>query len=342
MINIDGSRGEGGGQILRSSLALALITGQAFRTATIRAGRRKPGLMRQHLTAVRAAQEISGADCEGAELNSQSLVFRPGTVRPGDYSFAVGTAGSAMLVLQTVLIPLALTGGVSTVTVEGGTHAAWAPCFDHFQSSFLPLLERMGIRVQAQILRHGFYPAGGGLVQVSIGPAQERHGLELLERGGVVRQSARALYANIRRSVAMTECETLLGHLPWDEDQIQPLHVGDSRGPGNAIVVKLEHTQVTEVVTAVGEKGLRAERIAQRAAAEVQRYMGATAPVGAHLADQLLLPMAFLGGGVFRAQSISEHTFTNAGVLERFLGDVVSIETEETDALVRVKSCPTP
>src|SRR5262245_16670414 len=170
MIEIDGSQGEGGGQILRSSLSLAICTQQAFRITNIRAKREKPGLLRQHLTAVKAAAEISGAEVDGAELGSRQVTFRPGRVVPGNYKFAIGTAGSCTLVLQTVLIPLLTASAPSTVTISGGTHNKASPPFDFLERAFLPLLARMGATVQLTLVAHGFYPKGGGSIRVGITP----------------------------------------------------------------------------------------------------------------------------------------------------------------------------
>src|SRR5437867_958993 len=162
MLLIDGSQGEGGGQILRTALGLSLVTGTPIRIEKIRAGRAKPGLLRQHLTAVNAATAIGAVDVEGATLGSQELTFRPGTVKPGEYRFAVGTAGSTGLVLQTVLPPLLTAPGPSTLTLEGGTHNPTAPPFDFLARAFLPLISRMGPSATARLERPGFYPAGGG------------------------------------------------------------------------------------------------------------------------------------------------------------------------------------
>ena len=174
MLTIDGSVGEGGGQILRTALALALVTGTPFRIHAIRARRRKPGLLRQHLTAVNAAATVGGASTDGASLGSRELTFRPGRITPGEYRFAVGTAGSTGLVLQTVLPPLLLASGPSTVTVEGGTHNPGAPPFDFLARVFLPLLRRMGAHVEARLDRPGFYPAGGGQCTVGLGRSHPR------------------------------------------------------------------------------------------------------------------------------------------------------------------------
>src|SRR5712675_2047994 len=162
MITIDGSEGEGGGQILRTSLALSLVTGQPFRMERIRAKRQKPGLLRQHLTAVEAAKTVGRAEATGGALNSQTLEFNPGPVTPGNYRFAVGTAGSATLVFQTVLPALLTASGHSTLTLEGGTHNPLAPPFDFLARSFTPLIHGMGPTVELELRTPGFFPAGGG------------------------------------------------------------------------------------------------------------------------------------------------------------------------------------
>src|SRR5689334_333662 len=172
MLKLDGSVGEGGGQILRTALALSALTGQPFEIEKIRAKRRKPGLLRQHLTAVRAATALCQAQVEGDSLGSMTLRFVPGDVKPGEYAFAIGTAGSATLVLQTVLPPLLLASRPSKITIEGGTHNPLAPPVDFLDRSFLPLVRRMGPRVRVQLERWGFYPAGGGRISVEIEPVQ--------------------------------------------------------------------------------------------------------------------------------------------------------------------------
>src|ERR1051326_3946650 len=185
MITIDGSQGEGGGQIMRTSLALSLVTGQPFRMEQIRAKRQKPGLLRQHLTAVEAAKTVGGAEVEGAALNSQTLEFRPRSVTPGNYRFAVGTAGSATLVLQTVLPSLLTASGPSTLTLEGGTHNPLAPPFDFLSCSFMPLIHRMGPSVELELRTPGFYPAGGGKFHARVEPAKRLSPLVLDERGAL-------------------------------------------------------------------------------------------------------------------------------------------------------------
>ena len=162
MIRIDGAKGEGGGQMLRTSLALSLLTSQPFQMENVRAGQERPGLLRQHLAAVLAAVEIGDAEVEGAQLGSQALSFAPKTIKNGNYRFVIGTAGSGTLVLQTVLPALMLASGPSTVTIEGGTHNQSAPPFDFLDRTFLPFIRRMGPEVKLSLDRYGFYPAGGG------------------------------------------------------------------------------------------------------------------------------------------------------------------------------------
>ena len=183
MIIIDGSEGEGGGQVLRTSLSLSLLTGKPFRIEKIRANRSRPGVMRQHVTAVEAACEIGGAECEELAVGASELTFVPGKVKPGEHRFAVGTAGSTSLVLQTILPPLMLADGPSSLVLEGGTHNIHAPPFDFLDRVFLPILNRMGPRVSARLVRPGFYPAGGGRIEVEIEPLRQLARLDLLERG---------------------------------------------------------------------------------------------------------------------------------------------------------------
>ncbi len=337
MLNIDGSMGEGGGQVLRTSLALSLLVGQPFRIAKIRAGRPRPGLMRQHLLAVESAARIGDAEIVGAELGSTQVEFRPKAVRAGDYRFALGGAGSTTLVFQTVLFPLLLAGGApSVLRFAGGTHNPMAPPVDFLETTFLPLLARMGAHVEIAFERHGFYPAGGGAWTATIQPVERLGRLDLLERGAIRSRRATALVANIPASVAVRELDTLVATLGWDRSDAQPLVVRDSPGPGNALIATVESEHVTELVTGFGERGVRAETVATRVASEVTRYLHAGVPVGEHLADQLLLPMALGTGGSFRTVRPSGHTTTQAVLLETFLGVKVAF-TEESDDVWRVE-----
>lgn len=328
MLTIDGSRGEGGGQVLRTSLALSLVTGKPFRIERIRAGRPKPGLGRQHLTAVRAAAEVARAEVEGAELGSGEIVFVPGRVQPGEYRFDVGTAGSTTLVLQTVLPALMLAEAPSRLTLLGGTHNTFAPPVDFLERAFLPILSRMGPKVDVTLLRHGFYPAGGGSIRVEIGPEPQLRRVDLVERGKVLRRAAVGLVSRLPLHIAEREVDVVRRRMAWPAESVSAREV-ESSGPGNVLTVEIQSEHVTEVFVGFGKRGVPAEKVAAGTVREARRYLKAGVPVGQHLADQLLLPMALAGGGTFRTLEPTSHTRTNAETLECFLD--VSVRMEEVE-----------
>lgn len=337
MIEIDGSQGEGGGQILRSSLSLAICTQQPFRITNIRANRDKPGLMRQHLTAVKAAAEICDAAVIGAELGSRELTFRPGKLSPGAYSFAIGTAGSCTLVLQTVLPPLLTVSGPSTVRITGGTHNKGSPPFDFLQRAFLPLIGRMGAKVEIELTTHGFYPRGGGEIRVAITPAARLSPIEIHQRGERVRAYAEAYVAALPIHIGQRELEVIGQRLNWSPEQLFLRGLANDVGPGNAVTITIEHEHVTQVITGFGERGVRAETVASTAAGEARDYMISSAPVGEHLADQLLLPMVLAGGGSFITTAITEHVRSNAIVLEKFTDRKVTMEKMDAGHVIAVR-----
>jgi RNA 3'-terminal phosphate cyclase (ATP) len=334
VIDIDGSGGEGGGQLLRSSLSLAICTQQPFRIANIRANREKPGLMRQHLTAVNAAAEICGASIEGAEPGSRALTFRPGRLRAGDFSFPIGTAGSCTLVLQTVLPPLLNAAAESRVRITGGTHNRAAPPFEFLQRSYLPLLERMGARVRLELVSVGFYPRGGGEIRAHIAPTPRLGPLSLIERGAPTRSFAEAYIAGLPASIATRELDVIGRRLGWTREQLHLRPLPNDLGPGNAVTITLGYENVAEVVCGFGERGVRAEDVALAAANEALAFRAATAPVGEHLADQLLLPMALGAGGQFLTTTASGHLRSNADIVQRFTGRKVIIEAVADGAVV--------
>lgn len=337
MLHLDGSAGEGGGQILRSALGLSLLTATPFTIDRIRAGRERPGLQRQHLAAVRAAADIGGADVRGAAVGSSVLTFKPGTVSPGIYTFAVGTAGSATLVLQTVLPALLSAAGPSTLTLEGGTHNPWAPPVDFLEKAFLPLLGRMGAKITTKLERRGFYPAGGGRFTVTIDPCPKLSRLDLPERGAVRGTRAWAIVSALPVSVAHRELKVVGRTLAVDPNRLKPVEELHPVGPGNALIVEVESEHVTEVFSSIGEKRVSAEEVADRACGEVRRYLDAGVPVGEHLADQLLIPLALAGGGSFVTSPLSSHSTTNIGVIEQFLDRRFSVDrSKETRHLVSV------
>ena len=327
LVKIDGRRGEGGGQVLRSSIALSVITGRPLKVTHIRARRKRPGLLRQHLTAVKAAAEICGAQVEGAELGSKSLTFVPGPVVAGEYSFKIGTAGSTSLVLQTILPPLMLASGKSHVTIEGGTHNMMAPPFDFIQKTFAPILAKMGVGLKPTLDKWGFYPAGGGRVCFEVSPVKKLKPLNLCERGDLISRSCLSIGSAIPQEVCEREVEQVSKKLNWKPEELGFRLLKAPCGPGNVLLFELEYENLTEVFTAFGEKGLAAEKVAAKGISLVRSYLKSKAVACEYLADQLLLPIALSGKGSFTALSLSSHTLTNMEVIKDFLD--VDFETEK-------------
>lgn len=330
MIVIDGSQGEGGGQILRTSLALSLVTGQPFRIEHIRARRQKPGLLRQHLTAVEAAGVVGCAEVTGAALSSQTLEFRPGRVTPGNYRFAVGTAGSATLVLQTILPALLTASGPSALTLEGGTHNPLAPSFDFLAECFMPLIRRMGPRGELELTRPGFFPAGGGQFHVRVQPARKFSPIESPERGAIRSRHARVWLSRLPVHVAERELAVVREELKWRVEECSIRNVPHPVGPGNAVALAIEAEHVTAVFTGFGERRRPAEEVARSAVEAAKLWLQANVPVDEHLADQLLLPLALAGGGSFRTTKPSLHTVTNADIIRRLLSVSICLEQESS------------
>jgi RNA 3'-terminal phosphate cyclase (ATP) len=346
MIVIDGAAGEGGGQVLRTALALAVITATPVRIFDIRGRRQRPGLLRQHLTAVRAAATVSGGALRGAELHARELEFHPGAggvlecEGMREHEFAVGSAGSATLVFQTVLWPLIVAPGRARVVFEGGTHNPMAPPFPFIERVFLPRLRALGLVIEAKLEHAGFYPAGGGRFVVELEGGRMPGPTELLSRGEIVRREATAIVANLSRRIAARELTVVERELVWSREACHVLEL-QGRGPGNALCLAVECEHATELVTGFGDKGVSAEQVATRACAELRAWLDADVPVGEHLADQLLIPLALAasrgGTSVFATLPPSLHTRTNAELIARFLPVAFSFETlDERRALVRV------
>ncbi len=355
ILQIDGSQGEGGGQMLRSSLALSMVTGKSVRLVNIRAGRKKPGLKRQHLTAVRAAAQIAGAHVTGDELGAMEVKFVPSIAARdlggATHHFSVGTAGSSTLVLQTVLPALLLADAPTQLRLEGGTHNPFAPPFDFLVKAFLPLVNRMGPTVTANLERPGFFPAGGGVFTVDIQPAIGSTKLtpfDLLERGAITARRATATLAHLPTDIAERELSVVAQQLNWSPDElhVQTFDAVDgaetslasgiqpSAGPGNLLTLEVQSEQVCEVFTGFGARNLAAEKVAREAIRPCRDYLAGTAPVGEYLAEQILLPLAIAGGGRYHATTLSSHTTTHIDIVQRFLDCHINVERRGREGAV--------
>ncbi len=327
---IDGSQGEGGGQILRTSLTMAMLTGTDIKIEHIRAGRAKPGLMRQHLACVLAAQKICRAKVSGAKVGSTSIIFKPESIQSGDYEFSVGTAGSTLLIFQTVLPALLVANGESRLKLHGGTHNMMAPSFDFINLAFLPVLKQMGIEVDIKLLRHGFFPQGGGEWRAVIKPAADIKPVNLLKKGELISKRAVVTSSNIPEHIAQRELAEISRRCGWSGAELCS-DVVDCLGSGNIVSMRLQHENCSEVIEHVGKVGISAERVARNAVKDLQRYHLKDAAVGEHLADQLLLPMFIGNGGVFRTLKPSLHTRTNRDIIHIFTDKRFKFEELDRD-----------
>jgi RNA 3'-terminal phosphate cyclase (ATP) len=318
MLELDGA--DGGGQLLRTALTLSLCTGTGFTMTNIRGARPRPGLLRQHMAAINAASRIGNARTHGAELGSTALRFEPGSVVPGDYTIELGSAGSTMLVLQTVLPLLWQCDAPSTLRLVGGTHNPMAPSVDFIVDTYLPALQRMGVEARVELECHGFYPAGGGVVHATVQPCANLRPIVMSERGELRAITATALLSALAASIGQRELGVLGKRLSLDESHLSLHSVRPAIGPGNALIVRVEHAHHTETFTGHGERSVSAEQVAERLAEQVSRYLKApNACVSEHLADQLLLPMALAGSGEFTTHVVSDHLRSNAALIEKFV-----------------------
>jgi RNA 3'-terminal phosphate cyclase (ATP) len=332
---IDGSRGEGGGQILRTSLALAMITQRPLRMRRIRAGRAKPGLRRQHLACVEAAARLCAAHVRGAELGSQQLDFEPNEIVTPVLDVDIGSAGSTTLVVQTILVPAIAARHELRAHITGGTHNPLCPSFDFLDRVFMPQLHAMGAAVALTLDRHGFAPNGGGKLTVEVGLGALRP-LELVRAEPIVARRAVVLTALLPTHVADREIRVVRDRLGFSADECAHVEVARG-GPANVLTLEVDRGSCRELVTAHGEKGLRAELVAERACDELAAYLAADVPVGHHLADQLLLPLAVAGSGRFRtAAPLSLHATTNIETIGQFLDVPIRVEPagEAVDVVV--------
>lgn len=336
---IDGSAGEGGGQILRTSLALACITGKRLRVENIRAARRNPGLAKQHLSAVRAACEICNAKCRGAALGSGMLDFEPGPVQSGDFEFDIGSAGSASLVIQTLLPALFLAHRPSTITVTGGTHNPWAPPFDFLADTFVPAIEKAGFNGSCILLKHGFYPAGGGKICFELQPRQKsERKIDLCESCGEYQTHARIYLARLPEHIAQRQRKLLL-RSSLDIQDVRLIQVTDSDGPGNCVMIRLCGGGRTTVFSAFGMRRKPSREVVGEVVSLAENFLSSGSAVDRFLADQLLIYMALSQGGSFTTNELSSHLTTNIDVIKKFLPVNFNVQQAEKVYRVSCKTC---
>jgi RNA 3'-terminal phosphate cyclase (ATP) len=338
MITIDGSYGEGGGQVLRTSLTLSALLNQPMRIEKIRAGRRNPGLQAQHLTGVRATAQVCGAELQGAELGSQTLTFIPRSLpRAGEYTFDVaearkgGSAGATSLVFQTLLLPLAFAPGTSRLTIQGGTHVAWSPPFHYLEQVYLPILARAGLEAAVEIERWGWYPIGGGAIRAEIKGPEGLVGVNLTERGELIRLSGISALSNLPRHIVERQRKRAVGILRAEgfAPEIEMVDAPSS-GQGTCVFLLAEYENGRAGFTALGARGKPAEKVAEEACRDFLAYHRSGAGLDMHLADQLILPLALAqGSSAFTTCRLTQHLRTNIWVVEQFLEVRFEVEGKE-------------
>jgi len=303
--------------MLRTALSLAMVTGQPFRMTNIRGKRHKKGLMRQHLTCVKAACEISDGTADGAEIGSTELVFCSGKPRAGSYRFAIGTAGSTSLLFQTLLPALLHADGPSTLRLEGGTHNPMAPPFEFIDRVFLPALRRMGVDAKISLLESGFAPVGGGVIECEIQPCRQLRGIDLHGRGELTFTRLRVPIRNLPLAIGERILAAALAEFPCADALVEVREPGPGRGV--CCLCEANFENAVELTSTFGETNITAERVGTRAGKSIQDFVGSGVPVGRWLADQLLLPMAMAGCGSFTTMVLDEHVPANISVIEKFL-----------------------
>lgn len=328
MIDMDGSRGEGGGQILRSALALSLATGVPLHVHHIRARRSKPGLQAQHLKSVQAAAAAGDAEVSGARLGSSEITFRPTVLHPGQHSFDIGTAGATGLVLQTIFLPLSLAGDSSVMRISGGTHVRWSPCFHYLDIHWMRFMRAIGYDADLTLEKAGFYPQGGGQIHVQIRPAKPMSSLRLTERGRLKRIWGLSAIANLPAHIVMRQRARALDRLKGLDCELEiELLEMPAYNKGTFLLLIAEFEQGQGCYFALGERGKSAERVADEAVDQVLAFLKGEGVIDEYLADQLLLPLSFAtGDSVLRTAKITQHLLTNAEVMHAFAKAQIEIE----------------
>jgi RNA 3'-terminal phosphate cyclase (ATP) len=330
MLEIDGSFGEGGGQVLRTALGLSCLLNKPFRIFNIRIKRKKPGLMPQHLMGIRALKLISNARVKGDVKGSTELIFEPEEVKAGDYLFDIGTAGSTSLLLQTIILPLIFAKRRSSLSLKGGTHVPFSPPFHYISEVFIPILKKLGISIETKIESYGFYPKGGGKVRVEIIPSGKIKGMRFLEREEIKKLRGISGVGNLPLSIAERQKDAALKVLASEglKAEIETLSVL-TPGQGTFMFLGAETDYCLAGFSSLGERGKRAELVGEEVAKNFLSYYSTSACLDHHMADQIVLYLAIAQEeSSLTTSEISNHLLTNLWAIDKFLGIRYVIEGE--------------
>jgi len=328
-IYIDGSFGEGGGQILRTALALAALLKQPVEIDNIRANRSRPGLKTQHLAGVLALAEITDADVSRAQKHSTRLSFAPRTIKGGKYRFEISTAGAASMLYGLILPPLLFAPDASEITITGGTHVPFSPPFDYLATVFLPTLQKLGADVKLDLMRWGFYPKGGGMIRARVRPVQGMEGLQLKRRGPLKGLQLVAGSANLPEHITQREIHRMEASLKAYQDKIRShSHAVRALSPGNFVSLTADYTNTTAGFSSLGKRGRPAEEVADEVCREFIRFDRSEATVDCHLADQIILYLALARGeSFFITPEVTSHLATNIEIIRKFLPARINVDS---------------
>ncbi len=328
VLEIDGSYGEGGGQVLRTALSLSAILGMPFRMVNIRKGRKKTGLMPQHLMCIRAMAEITGAHAEGDFAGSTDLFFSPSCIRAGNYAFDIGTAGSTALLAQALLPPLFAASGNSSLTLSGGTHVPFSPIYDYLEKTFSPALAQIGFHFGTEILRYGFYPKGGGVIRLSIIPAREPQAVQWTKKDAMSCLHCMSAVANLPDHIAHRQYDAARTGLASAELRVEPcLKSVGSYGKGSYLFLSFAGNGMFGGFSALGEPGKKAETVGREAAEAFLAFHKSCMCVDRHLADQIVLYLSRAqGSSSFSTECVTGHLLTNLWVINQFLDTRAQVE----------------